>query len=455
MRQQSAVQSRSQIRGIVKLPTSVNGIFTLVAYPADQDQGVEIEMQGTSGQRGLRHALAWLLVVLVFSPWTSALAQTTCNATNRYTLDWDSQTPKNTNLGTGSRNFTVTNAAASTVTVTMSFAGDTTHYIDSGFGQTPNISVQNVGGIGATENTLFLATDFANYASNIGTLGTNVAAVRFSFSTAVREVTFKTMDIDFAAGQFRDWIRISGTDGASTFIPTISSPYGGRNNVSNPGQTAPGVAYIGAGTVSGATIANGQISGTGISALTEDFGTVTAVFAQPVTQIELRYANGPLSTMTGTAGIQSISIHDLSFCPLPNITVAKTSAVVGDGISGSNPKAVPSADVDYTITVTNSGGSTVDINSALIADILPANMTFYNGDIDTGVAGTQNFIFGAGSSGLTLNSGNIGYSSNGGATYTYSPVAGYDAAVNAVRFSPQGTMAANSSFTVKFRARVK
>lgn len=402
-----------------------------------------------------RRALAWVSALLALLSSGTTFAQTSCDTANKYTLDWDNQTPKNTNLGTGSRNFTVTNGAGNTVTVTMSFAGDTTHYIDSGFGQTPNISVQNVGGIGASENTLFLATDFANYAANIGTLGTNVAAVRFSFSTPVREVTFKTMDIDYAAGQFRDWIRISGNDGVSTFTPTISSQYGGRNNVTNPGQTAPSVAYIGPGTVGGATIANGQISGTAISALTDDFGTVTAAFAQPVTQVEIRYANGPSSTMTGTAGIQSISIHDVSFCPLPNIAVAKTSSVVSDGVSGSNPKAIPGADMDYTITVTNSGGSTVDINSALIADILPANMTFFNGDIDAGAAGTQNFIFSPGSSGLTLGAGNIAYSNNGGASYVYAPATGYDAAVNAVRFSPQGTMAANSSFTVRFRARVK
>lgn len=394
------------------------------------------------------------LLIALFALSAPVSAQTSCNATNRYTLDWDAQTPKNTNLTTANRNFTVTNGAGGSMTVTMSFAGDTTHYVDSGYGQTPNISVQNVGGIGASEYTLFLATDFAGYASNIGTLGTNVAAVRFAFSTPIREVTFKTMDIDYSAAQFRDWIQLSGTDGTSTFIPAISTPYG-NNNSTSPGVTAPGVAYVGPGTVSGAAIANGQISGTGISALNQDYGTVTAVFAQPVTQVELRYANGPSSTMTGTAGVQSIAVHDISFCPMPNISVTKTSAVFSDGVSGANPKAIPGADVDYTITVSNTGGSTVDVNTALIADALPANMTFYNGDIDTVAAGIQNYVFTAGASGLTLGSGNITYSNNSGASYAYSPAAGYDTAVNALRFAPQGTMAANSSFTVKFRARVK
>ena len=403
---------------------------------------------GTDIMRFATRAMAALAALIACAPVS---AQTSCSAANRYTLDWDAQTPKNSNLGTGSRNFTVTNGAGGNMTVTMSFAGDTTHYIDSGFGQTPNISVQNTGDIGASENTLFLAVDFANYTANLN-LGANVAAVRFGFSVPVREVTFRIMDVDYSAGQFRDWVQVSGTNGASSYIGALSTPFG-RNNTTNPGVTAPGVTYVGPGTVSGATITNGQLSGTGASSFTQNFGNIIATFAQPVTQVEVRYGNGPSSTMGGTAGIQSISIHDISFCPMPNINVVKTSAPVAT--SGINAFNIPGADVDYTITVTNTGGSTVDINSATIGDVLPSNVTFYNGDIDTGTAGTQNFVFTPGTSGLTLSAADVGYSNNGGTTYAYTPASGYDTAVNALRFLPQGTMAANSSFSVRFRARVK
>ena len=44
---------------------------------------------------------------------------------------------------------------------------------------------------------------------------------------------------------------------------------------------------------------------------------------------------------------------------------------------------------------------------------------------------------------------------NGGGSYAYSPASGYDAAVNAIRLAPQGTMAPNSTFTIRFRAQVK
>ena len=219
----------------------------------------------------LRVFSAVMAVSLCFA---SAHAQVSCNATNLFTLDWDAQTPKNTTLGTGSRTFNVTNLAGQTVTVTLSFAGDTTHYVDSGFGQTPNISVQNIGGIGATENTLFLAADFVGYATDI-TSATNVAIARFGFSVPVRDVSFKVMDIDFASsGQFRDWVRIGTSNGASTYVPTLTASYGGRNNVSNPGLTAPGVTFVGAGTTAGYTFISGDLAGTGTSAANQDFGLI-------------------------------------------------------------------------------------------------------------------------------------------------------------------------------------
>jgi hypothetical protein len=110
--------------------------------------------------------------------------------------------------------------------------------------------------------------------------------------------------------------------------------------------------------------------------------------------------------------------------------------------------------VVYTITATNSGGSPVDLAGLVLADLLPPQTTFYNGDFDPALPGTDPFQLTAGSSGVTLAAANVAYSNNNGSTYAYTPAAGYDAAVDAVRFSPGGSMAANSSFTIRFRARV-
>ena len=381
--------------------------------------------------------------------FASAHAQVSCNATNLFTLDWDAQTPKNTALGTGSRTFNVTNLAGQTVTVTLSFAGDTTHYAAGSAGQAPNISVQNVGGIGAGQNTLYLATDFAGFTADIGTV-TDTAIIRFGFSTPVRDVGFTILDTDFNAGQFRDWLRLRGSN-AGTYVPAITTPYG-NNNSANPGVTAPGVTYVGPGTTLGVAFPSGDAVGTGISANTDSFANISARFAEPITQAEIRYGNGPASTITGTAGLQSVSVHDISFCPMPAIAITKTAAPATSVITDPNRFNIPGADVDYTITVTNSGGSTVDLSTTLIADPLPAAVTFFNGDIDTVTAGTQNFVFTPGTSGLTLGAANITYLN--GANTTITPAAGYDPLVRTVRWLPQGMMAANSSFTIRFRTRI-
>lgn len=397
---------------------------------------------------GIFHVLGGVALATVSCG--TAYGQTSCDANNRFTLNWDALAPQNTALGTGPRTFNVTNALGATVAVTMSFAADTTRYVNSGFGQTPNISVQNVGGISAGEYTLLLATIFPAYATDIST-STNVAAVRFAFNIPVREVTFKLLDVDYAAsGQFRDWIRISGTNGP-TYVPSIVTPYG-RNNSTNPGVTAPGVAFVGPGTTAGATIISGDAIGTATATATQDYGNLNVQFAQPITQTEIRYANGPASSITGIPGQQSISVHDITFCPMPVLAIAKSVAPVSVLSTDPNRFNIPGADVDYTITVTNSGGSTVDLSTTLIGDALPAQVTFFNGDIDTVTAGTQNFVFAAGASGLTLAAANITYLNAGNGAIT--PAAGYDPLVRTVRWLPQGTMAANSSFTIRFRTRI-
>ena len=86
--------------------------------------------------------------------------------------------------------------------------------------------------------------------------------------------------------------------------------------------------------------------------------------------------------------------------------------------------------------------------------MLPPNVTFYNGDYNASSPGMGPFELIAGSSGVTLPAAGRAYSNNNGSTYTYAPSAGYDANVDALRLTPSGSMAANSSFTVRFRARI-
>ena len=65
-----------------------------------------------------------------------------------------------------------------------------------------------------------------------------------------------------------------------------------------------------------------------------------------------------------------------------SIGVTKISSVVSDGISGSNPKAIPGATVRYCITISNAGPGTAANISA--TDAIPANLTYVAGSMLSG-----------------------------------------------------------------------
>lgn len=382
-----------------------------------------------------------------------------CDAQNSFKLDWDTKS-----TGAVSKtvpvNYAVTNAAGASTTVTLSFAGDTANFTTINFGgttgtvSTPYIGIANFGGLASsTEKTLSVGTRFDTFQSNISS-NIDVLVTNFAFSTPVRDIQFTVLDIDYAASAFRDWLKITGAGPGGTFIPTISSPYG-RNNVSNPGQTLPGVVVIGPYTSSAPNAANSEVVGNGNSNSNQNYGNISVSFAQPVTSVQLRYANGPAAYISGTPNKQAISIHDISFCPMPNLALAKSATPLVSAAGDPARFNAPGSDVLYTLTVSNTGGSPVDPNTIVLDDALPTKVLFFNGDIDGAGPLTTNFEFVAGSSGLTLGTGNLAYSNNGGSSFSYSPVSGYDTAVNAVRLRPQGMMAANSSFTVRFRAQIK
>lgn len=389
----------------------------------------------------------------------SGQALAACSAQNSFKLDWDTK-----RTGPVSRtvpvNYTVTNAAGASTTVTLSFSGDTANLTTFNFGgstgtvSTPYIGVANFGGLASsTEKTLSVGTRFDTFQSNINS-NVDVLATNFAFSTPVRDIQFTVLDIDYAVNAFRDWLKITGTGPGGSFIPAIFSPYG-RNNSSNPGQTLPGVVVIGPYTSSAPNAANGEVVGNGNSNSNQNYGNISISFAQPVSSLQIRYANGPAAYVAGSPIKQAISIHDISFCPMPRLALAKTATPFVTTAGNPARFNAPGSDIQYSLTLSNTGGSPVDASTIVLDDLIPGRVSFYNGDIDGAGPLTGNFEFVAGSSGLTLGTVNLSYSNNGGSSYGYSPISGYDAAVNAVRLRPQGTMAANSSFTVRFRAQIK
>jgi uncharacterized repeat protein (TIGR01451 family) len=174
-----------------------------------------------------------------------------------------------------------------------------------------------------------------------------------------------------------------------------------------------------------------------------------------VTRIEVRYGNYPLQAGETNTGQQAIGIQAISFCPMPQLSFAKTSSPVVTDVTDPLRFNAPGSDIIYSLTLTNSNSSPIDLNQVVLTDPLPSQVTFFNGDIDGAGPLSTNFEFVPGTSGLTFAPANITYSNNGGTSFAFTPAAGYDANVNALRFNPQGTMAANSTATIRFRARIK
>ena len=145
--------------------------------------------------------------------------------------------------------------------------------------------------------------------------------------------------------------------------------------------------------------------------------------------------------------------------PQPSITMVKSSVLLSSPVAG-NLKRIPQSVVRYDITVTNGGPGTVDANTLVITDAIPANTVMY---VATTPADPVVFVNGATPSGLTFNyATQVSYSSTGASgPWNYTPVPdanGFDPAVRAVRIAPGGTMSAagggNPSFTLQFRIRI-
>lgn len=386
--------------------------------------------------RTLRLACAFLAAA------APSAARAACDTNNTFTFDWNSQAAGSQAYGT-TYNYSAPNGftAPNPLAATRAF---TVRATQNGLATTtvnglvmPYVGANNEATTGAGQFTYTIGGRLSARTASIGG-ATNIAAATITFPAPVRDLTFRLHDIDFSNNAYRDWVRIRGFNGATTYTPTFTKPAASTVRI-GPSATAP-------------AIGAGELLGTSISDANQDVGTVVVTFPQPVTSVEVRYGNYPLQAGETTTGQQWISIHDLSFCPMPNVAVTKTSTVFET--TGVNRFKVPGADVVYTITVSNTGGSPVDLNGLTLADSLPTRTTFYNGDYDGVGAGTAAFGFDAGASGVAMPTAALSFSNNAGSTYVYSPASGYDAAINAIRFAPTGSMAANSSFSVSFRARI-
>jgi hypothetical protein len=130
----------------------------------------------------------------------------------------------------------------------------------------------------------------------------------------------------------------------------------------------------------------------------------------------------------------------------------------------SNPKAIPEALVDYTLTVKKSGDGQADVDQTIISDTIPDKLTLFTGNLD---GGGSPFVFtdnncppttGTLNSNLTLNyPANVIFENSAGATV--SPASNFDTAIKSFEITMSGTMNASLTsdipcFTIKYRTKL-
>jgi uncharacterized repeat protein (TIGR01451 family) len=395
-------------------------------------------------------AAAMLNCVGLASLAMPGVARADCPSTNRFQLNFSSFATQTLNYTT-SYSTAVSNGLGQSRTMGISFnASNLASSLVSGI-QMPAIS--NLFNDGGTINNLTVGGIFTSRTANISANNRTIATI-FTFAIPIRDFTIQINDIDYTIDQFRDWLEVVGTNGAPSYVPALVTPFGTNNSAAGPHSNINSSQTIGVAT-NPVAVTVSQSVGTSVSANNSNTGTVTASFAEPVTRVEVRYGNYPLQSGETLTGQQGIGIQSISFCPMPDLTVTKASASFATGATDPARFATPGSDIIYSITVTNTNSSAVDANQLVLTDPLPPELIFFNGDIDDAGPVTTNFEFVPGASGLTLSPANLTYSNNGGASFGATPAAGYDVAVNALRINPQGALAPNSSFTVRFRARIK
>jgi uncharacterized repeat protein (TIGR01451 family) len=377
----------------------------------------------------IRRILLALVLLLIGSP---ALAQS-CDTANRFSFSFSNQAAATLAYGS-TYNYTAVSGSGATRPFSVQIAQNGLSSTQAGGNQMPAISTL-VTGPDATKRDLVIGGVFSSRTADINS-ATRVITVTLTFATPIRDMALTVHDIDFTSNQYRDWLGVSGSNGTSTYTGSLALAAGANSAVVGPASSP-------------VSVAAGQAVGSAGSTNNSDNGTLLVSFAQPVTSVTLKYGNYPLQLGELTTGQQAMGIAGFSFCPLPSIALAKTSAPASSTLGAFN---LPDNDVVYTLTVTNSGGSSVDAGSIVLNDVMPASVTFRNRAFDGTTSLPVKLV---GAAGVSLTSANLTYRRTGTSTFNYTPASGYDPLVAEVRVTPTGTLAANSSFSIQFAAQIK
>ncbi len=154
--------------------------------------------------------------------------------------------------------------------------------------------------------------------------------------------------------------------------------------------------------------------------------------------------------------------------PGDNIAIALSSSVAGNQPGqGGAFATVPGTIVDFSVVVTGPTERGTPATSLAISDKIPEHLSLFVGDLEGPGVGPA--LFEDKDSGLAFSfdglsslDDSIEFSSDGGETFGYVPVAdpdGFDANVTHIRFRPQGALQATNGqherFSLHYRMKVK
>ena len=278
--------------------------------------------------------------------------------------------------------------------------------------------------LGATNTTEAGPYNNANAVGDTGDDGVTISQLRHNRASNI------TVTVAGTGGRLQGWI-----------------DWNGDGDFADAGeQIATNVADNGAGDTNAAT-------GSIVISVTPP---VTAVLTQ--TFARFRWTTQSNIGLTLTAPNGEVEDYAVTIFGLAVLNTAKTSQVYE--VSPTNRLALPGNDILYTITTSNVGTGPVDSNSVIVIDLLPTILQFYNGDIDDAGPLTGAVSFTQTGSALTftpatdLRYSNIAATPSSFAACTYTPAAGYDAAVKHICVNPKGSMAAGGNFALQLRARI-
>jgi uncharacterized repeat protein (TIGR01451 family) len=272
--------------------------------------------------------------------------------------------------------------------------------------------------------------------------------LNIAFSEPVSNVAFTFVDVDQAANGWDDFLEVF-YDTGSGFV-----------NAKTGAFVTLGPAVL----ADDETFGDGWEGNANVPSTSTDGNAVFNFGALQITAIRIVYFSGnDAGGATLNPGGQQLGVSDITFVKImPLLSLLKTVAMAGT--NGNDRFAIPGNDVLYTLTVTNSGDGRTDAGTLFVVDPIPAEVEFFNGDLDGAGPATGAVLFTQTAAGLTFSlATDVAYSNAVAApasfaACTYTPIAGYDPNVRHLCLNPKGQMLAGNpdpTFSAQFRARIK